>query len=92
MSLIKKTFDLFFPGARTLRLLKEVVDTTNSTSPIKIATNVTLVVADCCMPPPARLAVRCTAAGSLIWLSFTAPNPITIGSALHMVTEIYELC
>jgi len=92
MGFIKKGFDLLFPGARTVRLLKEVIDTTNSTSPIKVATNLTLVVADCCFPPPASLAVRCVSAGGLMWLSFTAPNPITFGSAVHMFTEIYELC
>ena len=88
MGLIKKGFDLLFPGARTVRLIKEVIDTTNSTSPIKVATNLTLVVADCCFPPTASLAVRCVSAGGLMWLSVTAPNPITFGSAVHMMTEI----
>ena len=29
---------------------------------------------------------------SLIAVSVVSPNPVTIGSAIHVVTEIYENC
>lgn len=39
-----------------------------------------------------RLAAHCVAAGSLIAASVVSPNPVTIDSAIHVITEIYENC
>ena len=81
-----------FPGGRTLKLIKNGVNITNSTNPLIITKNITLTVVDCCAPPPVRLAFQCTAAVATIGASIVAPNPVTIGSAVHLVTEIYENC
>ena len=81
-----------FPGGRTLKLSKNGVNITNSTNPLIITKNVTLTVVDCCAPPPVRLAFHCTAVVATIGASIVAPNPVTIGSAVHLVTEIYENC
>jgi len=54
--------------------------------------NLALTVVDYCVPPPVRLAAYCVAATSLIGAFVAFPNPITIGSALHIVTEISEQC
>ena len=70
-----------------------VANTSGSTgTPLIFAKNITLVVADCCTPPPVRLAAHCVATGSLIAASVVSPNPVTIGSAIHVVTEIYDNC
>ena len=81
-----------FPGGRTLKLIKNGVNITNSTNPLIITKNVTLTVVDCCAPPPVRLAFHSTAVVATIGASIVAPNPVTIGSAVHLVTEIYENC
>lgn len=47
---------------------------------------------DCCAPPPVRLAFHCAGLVATIGASIAAPNPVTIGSAVHLVTEIYENC
>ena len=90
--LIATTASYLFPGGRALKLIKDAVTITNSTDPLVLTKNVTLAVVDCCTPPPVRLAAHCIAAGSLIAASVVSPNPLTIGSALHAVTEIYENC
>ena len=79
-----------FPGGRALKLVKSGINVTNSTNPLLVTKNITLVVIDCCAPPPVSLAVHCIATGSMIAASVVSPNPVTIGSAIHMVTEIYE--
>ena len=81
-----------FPGGRTLKLVKNAVDVTNSTNLLILTKNITLMVVDCCTPPPVRLAAHCVATGSLIAASVVSPNPVTIGSAIHVVTEIYDNC
>lgn len=81
-----------FPITRTVKLFQDGLNITNSTNPIAITKNVTLVVIDCCMPPPVRLAAHCVAAGSLIAASVVSPNPFTVGSAISAVTELYENC
>ena len=81
-----------FPGGRTLKLIKNGVNITNSTNPLIITKNITLTVVDCCAPPPVRLAFHCSAVVATIGASVVAPNPVTIGSAVHLLTEIYENC
>lgn len=81
-----------FPGVRALKLVKAGVNITASTNPLVVAKNITLIVVDCCTPPPVRLAAHCVGAASLIVASVVSPNPVTIGSALHVVNEIYENC
>jgi hypothetical protein len=68
------------------------INITNSTNPLTLTKNITLTVLDCCAPPPVRLVAHCISAGALIAASVVSPNPVTIGSALHIVTEIYENC
>ena len=81
-----------FPGGRALRLVKGGVNITNSTNPLILTKNITLTVVDCCAPPPVRLAFHCAGVVAIIGASIAAPNPVTIGSAVHLVTEIYENC
>jgi hypothetical protein len=57
-----------------------------------VAKNVPLAVLDCCAPPPIRLAAHCIGASAAIAASVASPNPVTVGSAIHLVTEIYEKC
>lgn len=81
-----------FPLGRALKLFKNGVNLTNSTSPLMVTKNITLTVIDCCAPPPVRLAAHCIAAGAVIAASMTCPNPVTIGSAVHLISEIYDNC
>ena len=89
LDLIAAGATYLFPGGRALKLVKDGINVTNSTNPLILIKNITLIVVDCCTPPPVRLAAHCVAAVSLIAASVVSPNPVTIGSAIHVVTEIY---
>ncbi len=92
LGFITESLTYLFPGGRTLKLIKSGVNITNSSNPLLLAKNVTLTVVDCCAPPPLRLAAHCVAASATIAASIASPNPVTIGSAVHLVTELYEKC
>lgn len=92
LNLIAAGATYLFPGGRALKLVKDGINVTNSTNPLILTKNITLIVVDCCTPPPVRLAAHCVGAVSLIAASVVSPNPVTIGSAIHVVTEIYENC
>lgn len=77
-----------FPGGRALKFIKNGVNITNSTNPLQITKNITLTVLDCCAPPPLRLTAYCIGARAVI----AASVAVTIGSAIHLVSEIYENC
>ena len=81
-----------FLGGRALKLFKNGVTLTNSTNPQMVTKNITLTVLDCCAPPPVRLVAHCIGAGAVIAASVASPNPITIGSAIHLISEIYDNC
>ena len=85
-------FSYFFPSGRLVKLVKNGVNITNSTSPLQVSKSITLTVLDCCVPPPLRLAAHCLGATTVIVASVVSPNPITIGSAIHLVSEIYDNC
>jgi hypothetical protein len=87
LGLIASVGPLLFPAGRALKLVKNGVNITSSTNPVILAKNITLTILDCCAPPPMRLAVV-----ALIGASVAAPNPVTIGSSIHVVAELYELC
>lgn len=81
-----------FPGGRALKLIKNRVNITNSTNPLSLTKKITLTVIDCCTFPPIRLAAHCIAAVTVVEASVVSPNLITIGLAVHLVTEIYDNC
>ena len=81
-----------FPGGRVLKLIKNGLNLTNSTNSLQITKNITLTVLDCCAPPLLRLAAHCIGARAIIAASVASPNPVTIGSAIHLVSEIYDNC
>lgn len=81
-----------FPVGRALKLIKAGVKVTNSTNPLIATKNITLMVLDCCTPPPVKLVAHCVAGGSLVVASVVSPNPVTIGSAVHIIKEIYDDC
>ena len=90
--LISESFTYLFPGGRALKLIKNGVNITNSSNVLILTKNITLTVIDCCTPPPVRLAAHCIGAGAVVAASVASPNPVTIGSAIHLITEIYEQC
>jgi hypothetical protein len=92
LDLIASGATVLFPAGRALKLVKNVVGITNSTNPLVLTKNITLTILDCCAPPPVRLVGHCVAAVALIGASVAAPNPVTIGSSIHIVTELYDLC
>ena len=92
LNLITASATYLFPCGRALKLVKNGINVTNSTNPLILTKNITLVVVDCCTPPPVRLAAHCVAVGSLVVASIVSPNPVSVGSAIHVVTEIYENC
>ena len=63
--IISAAVPYLFPCGRTLKLVKDGVNITNSTNPVILAKNINLTVLDCCAPPPVRLAFHCTAGISL---------------------------
>ena len=92
IGLIGESFTYLFPGGRALKLIKNGVNITNSSNVLILTKNITLTVVDCCTPPPVRLAAHCIGAGAVVAASVASPNPVTIGSAIHLITEIYEQC
>jgi hypothetical protein len=92
LDLITTSATYLFPGGRALKLVKNGVNITNSTNPLVLTKNITLTVIDCCTPPPVRLAAHCIGAGAVIAASVASPNPVTIGSAVHLISEIYDNC
>ena len=92
LNLIAAGISWVFPSGRAVKLLKNGINVSNSTNLLIFTKNITLIVVDCCTPPPVRLAAHCVAAGSLIVASVVSPNPVTIGSAVHVITDIYENC
>jgi hypothetical protein len=92
LGLISTGATLLFPAGRALKLVKNGVGITNSTNPLVLTKNTTLTILDCCAPPPVRLVAHCVAVVALIGASVISPNPVTIGSSIHIVTELYELC
>ena len=92
LNLITAGATYLFPGVRAAKLVKSGINVTNSTNPLIVTKNITLIVVDCCAPPQLRLVAHCIGVGSLITASVLNPNPVTIGSALHLVTELYENC
>jgi len=92
LNLIVAGIPYIFPTTRVIKLIRGGVIFTNSTNPLIFTKNVTLVFLDCCTPPPVRLVAQCVAAGSLIATTIVSPNPLTLRSAIHIITEIYEIC
>ncbi len=92
LGFLSNSLTYLFPGGRALKLIKNGVGITNSTNPFTLGANITLTVIDCCTPPPVRLTAHCIAAAAVITSSVISPNPVTVGSAIHLVTEIYEQC
>ena len=92
LNLITAGATYLFPGGRALKLVKNGINISNSTNPLILTKNITLTVVDCCTPPPVRLVAHCVGAGAVIAASVASPNPVTIGSAIHLVSEIYETC
>lgn len=92
LNFITSGLTYMFPGGRALKLVKTGFSITNSSSPLVLTKNITLTVIDCCTPPPVRLAAHCIGATAIIAASVASPNPVTIGSAIHLITEIYDQC
>lgn len=91
LDLIAAGATYLFPGGRALKLVKDGINVTNSTNPLILTKNITLIVVNCCTPLPVRLAAHCVAAGSLIAASVVSPNPVTIGSAIHVVHKFMKI-
>ena len=92
LDIIRTGVTVIFPGGRALKLVKSGVNISNSTNPLVLAKNISFTVLDCCTPPPVRLTAHCIGAGAVIAASVASPNPVTIGSAIHLISEIYENC
>ena len=92
LNFISEALTYVFPGGRVLKLVKGGVNITSSTNPLILAKNITVTVVECCSPPPIRLAAHCIGATTVIVASIASPNPVTIGSAIHLVGELYEKC
>ena len=67
LNLITAGATYLFPGVRALKLVKDGINVTNSTNPLILTRNITLIVVDCCTPSPVRLTAHCVAAGLHSW-------------------------
>lgn len=83
-------FTYVFPDGRALKLIKNGVNVTNSANPLQATKNITLTILDCCPPPPIRLAAHCVGALAVVTASIANPNPVTVGSVIHLGNEIYD--
>ena len=73
-----------FLGGQTLKLIKNGINITNSSNPLILTKNITII--DCYSPPLVRLTAQCIVA------SIASPNLVPISSAIYLVIEIYEEC
>lgn len=92
LAVITGAVSYVFPSFRLFKLAKAGINITTSSNPLILTKNITLTVIDCCTPPPVRLAAHCVGAVAVIGASIVSPNPLTVGSALHLVSEIYDEC
>jgi len=92
LPIITEAVNYVFPGFRIFKLAKAGINITTSSNPLILTKNITLTVIDCCTPPSVRLAAHCVGTVAVLGASIVSPNPLTVGSALHLVTEIYEQC
>ena len=92
LNLIAAGATYLFPGGRALKLVKGGINVTNSSNPLVLAKNITMIVVDCCSSPLLQLGIHCIAVELLVDVSVINPNPLTIGSGIHIVSEIYEDC
>ena len=63
LNLIAAGASYLFPSGRALKLVKDGINVTNSTNPLILTKNITLIVVDCLTPPPVRLPAHRVAAG-----------------------------
>lgn len=92
LNLIAAGATYLFPGGRALKLVKNGINIINSTNMLILTKNITLIIIDYCIIFLVKLAAHCVAAGLLIVALVVSSNLVTIGSAIHVVTEIYENC
>ena len=52
LDIIANSATYLFLGGRTLKLVKNRINITNSTISLVLTKNITLIVIDCCTPPP----------------------------------------
>jgi len=83
---------LFLCWSRAVKWIKGGVNVTNPSNPLILTKNITLAVVDCCSPPAVRLAAHCIGVGAIVAAAVASPNPVTWGSAIHLLGEIYEQC
>ena len=88
INLIATAYYIFL-GTRAAELFRDSINVTNSTNPLVFTKNIPLIVVDCYTPLlGVRLAVYFVMARSLIAASVVSLSPLTISSAIHVVTEI----
>ena len=92
LNLIAAGATYLFPGGRALKLVKGGINVTNSSNPLVLAKNITMIVVDCCSSPLLQLGIHCIAVELLVDVSVINPNPLTIGSGIQIVLEIHEDC
>lgn len=91
-TLIGRGVSYLFPAGRTVKLVMDSINLTNSSNPLVLAKNITMIVVDCCSSPLLQLGIHCIAVELLVDVSVINPNPLTIGSGIHIVLEIHEDC
>ena len=92
LTIITAAVSYVFPSFRLFKLAQAGINVTTSSNPLILTKNITLAVIDCCTPPPVRLAAHCVGTVAVVGASIVSPNPITVCSTLHLVTEIYDQC
>ena len=73
-------------------MIKNGANVTTSANPLVLTKNITLTVIDCCAPPPIRLAAHCIEASAFIVALVESIDTVTIGSAINLISKIYENC
>jgi len=65
---------------------------TDPSDPAVLIKNVTVTAVESYCPPLWFLVAYSVSAGGLLTMCILYTNPVTIGSTIHVVTEIYEIC
>ena len=92
LAVVSKIGPNIFPLGRAVKVIRTGYNVTNSTNPLTIGANITLIVLECCAPPPVRLAVTCVAFAAVLTSAVMAPNPVSVGATAHFMGEIYDKC
>lgn len=91
-SLIAKDTTCLFPGRRTLKLVKNGANITNTKPLLTLINTIISTIINYCAPPLWHLEIYYTITIVTISALVISPTTVTISSTVYLITETYEQC